>query len=326
VVDESRAGRPATHAVSAGAAIAISTGATLPAGADAVVPVEQARAGDGQVEVLAAAALGAHVRRAGDDIRAGTHVLGHGVLLGPAQLGVLASLGRAHVECVARPRVAVITTGDELVAPGEPLRDGAIYDSNSFTVAALARHAGGDVVVVQRVVDDRAATAAALAQALEVADVVVICGGVSVGAHDHVKPSLAALGVQERFWRIALKPGKPTWFGTRGGRLVFGLPGNPVSSMVTFTLLVAPALAALGGALHARERVSATLEGEIAATAGRAHAVRCVLTLAEDGWRARPTGDQSSHVLTSMVGADALAIVAADRGVVAGERVEVELL
>jgi molybdopterin molybdotransferase len=252
-------------------------------------------------------------------------VLTAGATLGPAQLGVLASLGLPTAACTRRARVAVITTGDELVTPGQPLPAGAIYDSNSYTVAALARSRGAEVVLVRRVGDDRAATEAVLMQALAQADVVVICGGVSVGAHDHVKPSLAALGVQERFWRIALKPGKPTWFGTHEQRLVFGLPGNPVSTMVTFTLLVAPALASLSGAPQANPSISATLDGTIAATSGRAHAVRCTLTVADDGWHARPTGDQSSHVLTSMLDADGLAIVAADRAVQAGERVDVVL-
>ncbi len=159
---------------------------------------------------------GNDVRRAGEDIGARQSVLSAGPRLGPAELGVLASLGRAQLECFERARVAVISTGDELVEPGGELPRGSIYDSNSHALAALAAEAGATVHSRERVRDEAAATSAAIERALRSADVVVICGGVSVGAHDHVKASLAELGVQERFWRVALKPGKPTWFGTSG--------------------------------------------------------------------------------------------------------------
>jgi molybdopterin molybdotransferase len=327
VVGESRAGHPSQRAVGAGEAIAISTGAIVPAGADAVVPLERANASNGHVDVLAAVAPGNDVRRAGEDIRAGQPVIGPGTLLGPAELGVLASLGRAQLDCFELPRVSVLSTGDELVEPGDPLPRGSIYNSNSYAVAALAREAGARVLASASVRDEADATSSAISHALSGADVVVVCGGVSVGAHDHVKTSLAELGVEQRFWGVALKPGKPTWFGARGRTLVFGLPGNPVSAIVTFTLLAAPALRALSGAPSGSARTTAQFACDYAKPAGRAHAVRCRLRASDAGWIAEPTGAQGSHVLTSMLGADALALIPSQSlGVSAGERVAIELL
>jgi len=326
VIDESRAGAPARVSVGGGEAIAISTGAVLPPGADTIVPVEDAHRQDGRVQVQVAASVGAHIRRAGDDVRAGQAVLGRGAVIGAAELGVLASLGAAAVQCARRPRLSVLVSGDELLAPGEPSRPGAIRDSNSLTIAALAQSDGADVSRTATVPDEGDATVAAIAAAVAGVDVAVICGGVSVGEHDHVRPSLEALGAQPAFWGLALKPGRPTWFGTLGSTLVFGLPGNPVSAMVTFVLLVRPALRALLGA-PPQARSTAVMEHDYDKPAGRAHAVRCRISVHEDGWHAEPTGAQGSHVLTSMLGADALAIVPTDTlAVRAGERVEIEPL
>jgi molybdopterin molybdotransferase len=326
VIDESRAGAPAGTSVGGGQAIAISTGAVLPPGADAIVPIEEARRQDGRVQVLVAASIGAHVRHAGDDVRAGQAVLGRGTVIGAAELGVLASLGATTVQCARRPRLSVLVSGDELLAPGEPARPGAIRDSNSLTIAALARGDGAEVTRTATVPDEADATVAAVAAGVKDVDVAVICGGVSVGEHDHVRPSLEALGAQSAFWGLALKPGRPTWFGTLGSTLVFGLPGNPVSAMVTFVLLVRPALRALLGA-PAQARSTALMEHDYEKPAGRAHALRCRISVHEDGWHAEPTGAQGSHVLTSMLGADALAIVPTDTlAVCAGERVEIEPL
>jgi molybdopterin molybdotransferase len=323
---ESRAGHPAAGPLPAGAAMAISTGAMLPQRADAVVRIEDTASADGSVEVRVAVEPGRDVRRAGEDVRAGSTVLRAGTRLGPAELGVLASVGVAEAPCARRPRVAVLTTGDELVGPGEPRGPGGVRDTNAVSVAALAHQAGAEVVDVARVPDDATATVAALRDGLR-ADVLVACGGVSVGAHDHVKPALAELGVEPAFWGVALRPGKPTWFGIRGETLAFGLPGNPVSAMVTFHLFVRPALLALAGATEPETRVEAVMDEAYAKSPGRAHAVRCRLEARADGWHVRPTGPQDSHILTSMLGAQALALLPADRGdVAAGERVEIELL
>jgi len=327
VIGESRAGAPASVALGAGEAIAISTGAMVPAGADAIVPVEDTRTLDGRVEVLQPVSAGANLRRAGEDIAAGDLVLRRGSRLGAAELGVLASLGRVQVSCAPRPIVSVLVSGDELLAPGEPLRPGAIRDSNSITISALAREAGATVRDAGRVGDDAGATVRAIAAAAENADVAVICGGVSVGAHDHVRPGLQALGATTGFWGVKLKPGRPLWFGTLDGTLVFGLPGNPVSAMVCFLLFVGPALRALSGARRPEDRLSAVMDRDYEKPEGRAHAVRCRLIARDDGWHAEPTGAQGSHILTSMLGADALAIVPAPVSHLhAGERVEIEPL
>lgn len=327
VVDESRAGHPATAALGEGEAIGISTGAFIPEGADSVVRVEDTSSRDGRVEIEAEVVTGNNLRRAGDDIEAGAVVLGEGTRLGAAELGVLASVGLAEVPCSRRPRLAVLTTGDELLEPNEPARPGGVRNSNAYTIPALALSAGAEVVGIETVRDEPESTRAAIEGMLD-GEIAVICGGVSVGEHDHVKGALASLDVEEVFWRVALKPGKPTWFGiSPSGTLVFGLPGNPVSAMVTFLLFVRPAITAMTGAQDAAHRLRAILDEELPKPPGRAHAVRCRLELRDDGWHARPTGDQDSHILTSMLGADALAIVPAEADPPAvGETVELELL
>jgi molybdopterin molybdotransferase len=194
-------------------------------------------------------------------------------------------------------------------------------------VPPLVTAAGAEPVAAEMVRDDLEATREAISGALD-ADLVVICGGVSVGEHDHVRPALAELGVEEVFWGVALRPGKPTWFGVApGGTLVFGLPGNPVSAMVTFLLFARPALLALSGLAPGGHAATAVLERDVAKRPGRCHAIRCSLELADDGWHATPTGPQGSHVLTSMLGADCLAILPTDAGdLPAGARVDIELL
>jgi molybdopterin molybdotransferase len=323
---ESRAGAPWSGELSRGEAVRISTGAEIPTGADAVVPVERAEERDGRV-VAPDTRAGENVRYAGEDVRAGETVLRAGETLGPAGLAVLASLGHSRVRCGARPRVAVLATGDELVAPGEPLGPGQIRDSNAIALAAQAERAGARVVERATVRDELAATTTALGQALGSADVVCVSGGVSVGPHDHVKPALRELGVEEVFWGVRLKPGKPTWFGTAPGKLVFGLPGNPVSAMVTFHLFARPALRALQGGDPRDVYVRAVLDAAIERNPARDQAVRCRVDTRDDGFHVEPTKEQGSHVLTSMLGADALALVPAGEGsLAAGERVDAELL
>jgi molybdopterin molybdotransferase len=326
LVGESRAGHPYAGTVGPGEAVAISTGAMMPAGADTVLRVEDAIEADGELKVAAALAPGKEIRHAGEDVRAGATVLTAGTVLGPAELGVAASTGVAELSCARRPHVAVVVTGDELVRPPAPLRPGQIRNTNGYAVPAQALDAGAVVAHVTTVGDDFRATVAELERALS-ADVAVVTGGVSVGPHDHVKPALAELGVEQVFWGVALRPGKPTFFGTRGQTLVFGLPGNPVSAMITFHLFVRPALARMQGASAHERRAVAYFDADYAKQPGRAHVVRCSLEAQADGWHVRPTKDQGSHVLTSMLGADAFAYLDVERGdVAAGEQVDVEIL
>ena len=332
---ESRAGHPSRVRVEKGTAVAISTGAAIPEGSAAVVPVERTTLSDGSVRVEAVR-KDANIRRAGEDVLKGARVMRPGTELDPAAIGVLAGVGVRAPRCARRPRVALAATGDELVDPGSELGPGRIWSSNPLALAGQTAWAGAEVVHTQTVRDDPGATRAALGRALSDADVVCVSGGVSVGEHDHVKGALEELGVKERFWGVALQPGKPTWFGVaerpvgsvaEGTVLVFGLPGNPVSAMVTFHLFARPALRALQGADPLPRTASAVLDEPMRRNPRRDQAVRCSLTAEDDGWHARSTGPQGSHVMTSMMGADALAIVPRGEGdLAAGERVRIEFL
>jgi molybdopterin molybdotransferase len=326
LVGESRAGSPAARGPERAEAVRISTGAVLPPGADSVVRVEDTAEREGVVEIRVEVPAGKEVRRAGEDIAAGAPALGPGTALGAAELAVAASVGAGELRCRRRPRVSILVTGDELVEAGLPLAAGQIRNTNGIALEAQARDAGAVVMERTTVGDDYDATIEALGSALS-ADVAVTTGGVSVGPHDHVKPALGALDVEEVFWGVALRPGKPTWFGTRNGTLVFGLPGNPVSAMVTFRLFVRPALAALVGSDPRAHRTTAVMDQHYEKRPGRAHVVRCRLEAREDGWHVRPTKAQGSHVLTSMLDAEALAYIDVERGDVrAGERVAIEIL
>ncbi len=328
VIGESRAGTPSTTALGDGSAIRISTGGAIPDGATAVVPQENVEVRNGTILTHAEVAVGDHLRGAGEDMRSGETVLRAGKLLGAADLGAAVSAGAAELTVYRRPRAQVLCTGDELRAPGEPLGPGEIHNSNAPMLDALAAAEGAIVGAAQRLPDDRAATEAGLASALETADVVIISGGVSVGPHDHVKAALAELGVEEVFWRVALQPGKPTWFGRRGAVLVFGLPGNPVSAVVTFSVFVRPALAALQG--RTEEPLlepEAVLGTSIRRNPDREQAVRVRLERRNGQLVAMPTGPQGSHIVTSLLGADALAFVPAGEGQLeAGAAVALERL
>jgi molybdopterin molybdotransferase len=247
-------------------------------------------------------------------MRAGTPVLSTGTRIGPAELGAAVSAGAAVVAVSRPPRAAVLCTGDELREPGEPLAPGEIYNSNGPMLAALARRCGAVGGGWRRLPDDPVATEDGLGTALEGAELVIVSGGVSVGPHDHVKPALASLGVEERFWGVALQPGKPTWFGVRGPTMVFGLPGNPVSAAVTFSLFVAPALAALQGRSGETTEATAFLGTSVTQNRLREQALRVRLEPRDGATVAVPNGPQGSHVITSLVGADALALIPAGEG------------
>jgi molybdopterin molybdotransferase len=305
VVGHSAAGKPEARTLGVGEAIVISTGAVVPAGADAVVPVERT---SGNVEVEAVSA-GDNVRPRGGDARAGDVVVGAGDVLRPAQLGALAAAGVAAVRCARRPRVIVLATGSELRAPGEPLAPGEIYESNTVLLAAQLESAGAEVTVHDPVSDDEDATRAALERGLE-SDVFVTSGGVSVGPHDLVRGARAGLGAEEIFWRVAVKPGKPIAFAVRGDTLVFGLPGNPVSSLVGFELFVRPALLALQGA---RDPGPAYLPGRLGTTVRRNEhrdeLVRARTRIEDGAVVLDPLTGQESHMIVRSAAASALVLV-----------------
>lgn len=315
IIGESRAGLPSTAPVGEQQAIRISTGGAIPAGATAVIRQEDVEVENGSIVTKTDLSPGENLRAAGEDMRAGTTVLHAGTKLGAAELGAAVAAGAADLLVSRRPIVQVLSTGDELRPPGEPLGPGEIHNSNGPMLVALATSQGAACPPPGRLPDDRAATTNGLAAALKAADVVIVSGGVSVGPHDHVKPALTALGVDEVFWRVALQPGKPTWFGTRGDVLVFGLPGNPVSAAVTFSLFVRPALAALQQRNDEPPlETKAVLGAAVPKNHDREQAIRVKLERSNGRLVAVPNGPQGSHIVTSLLGADALALIPAGEG------------
>jgi molybdopterin molybdotransferase len=311
ITGESRAGTPAAAQVRDGEAIRISTGAAVPPGADAVIRQEDTEADGVTVQIDAETTPGENVRRPGEDMRAGTLILQSGTRLGAAEIAAAVAAGAGALTVAKRPRVQVLTTGDELREPGEPLGPGEIHNSNGPMLTALADRAGARTATPRRLPDNRSTTERELQSALSEADVVIVSGGVSVGPHDHVKPALAALGVEEIFWGVALQPGKPTWFGRHpGGALVFGLPGNPVSAYVTFTLFAQLSLDTLQGSQPPPEsRGTAALGEPVKRNPQREQAIRVRLEQRDGALLAIPNGGQASHIVTSLVGADALALI-----------------
>jgi molybdopterin molybdotransferase len=314
VVARVAAGRPAPRALAAGEAMGIATGGVVPEGADAVVPVERVTEQNGEVVVPEAVPPGANVRPLGGDVRAGATVVSAGTTLSPSRIASLAAAGVSHPLCGARPQVAVVSTGTELRSPGEPLRDGEIYESNGVMLAAVLRSAGAEVAPRETVADDAAAHRAALERGLE-ADVLVTSGGVSVGPHDLVRGTLAELGAEEVFWRVAMRPGKPISFATRGATLVFGLPGNPVSSLVGALLFVVPALRALQGARDPGPRFEVGALGAAARrNPHRDDFQRARVEASDAGTVLVPIEGQDSHMIVRAAAADAIVHVPRGEG------------
>jgi molybdopterin molybdotransferase len=329
LVDEARAGSPARATIESGTAIRVSTGAPIPAGADAVVPQEHTSVDDGTVTIEKVVDAGSDVRVAGGDIPVGSVVLTAGTLLTGPEIGVLAAVNIARPSVVRKPRVAFVSTGDELTDPGPALEPGQIRDANSYALSAAARLAGAQVISRSRVGDDRDDTTAAVRKAIDGADILCTIGGVSVGPHDHVRPALAALGAREIFGRVSLRPGgQICFFVAEDGTLCFALPGNPVSATVSFRLFVVAAIDALLGRGRAERRTTATAAVDLPGRIGRTTAVRCRAELRPDGWYVAPSqSHQDSHVLTSMLDIDAYAFVPEDRtSLSAGEKVDVEFV
>ena len=323
VVGTVTAGAMPSRDVRGGEAVRIFTGAPLPAGADAVIPQEDTEASDGHVTLKSAVETGAYVRPRGEDLRVGDTVLSSGVALGPAEIGLLATLGYSQVLVHRRPRVAILSTGNELVELGREPGPGQIPNTNSYSLFAQVLEAGAEPMNLGIAVDKLDAIEQRLQWGAG-ADVLLSSAGVSVGDYDFVKVALTRAGAELHLWQVSMRPGKPITFGTLGRRSVFGLPGNPVSAMVTFELFVRPALRRLAGfsALH-RLRLRARALGPIDNPGHRRGYLRVTLERDARGWGARLTGDQGSAILTSMVRADGLAVVTGDTTIPMGGDVEV---
>ena len=329
VVDDVAAGSMPATEVAAGTASRIMTGAPIPAGADAIVPVEATEtAGDGRVRILAAATVGDHIRPTGGSVRAGSMVFNEGLRLRAPHVSVLASMGVLPVVRY-RPVVAIMSTGDELVAPStKDLKPGAIRDSNRTLLQGLLHELGADVRDYGIVGDTPGSFEAALDDATSGADAVVTSGGVSMGAYDVVKLSLRERGTVD-FWKIAMQPGKPFGFGTVEGVPFFGLPGNPVSVFVSFEQFMRPALLTMMGAERVfRDRVTGVLDAGIDTNPDKVVFVRVSTERDSSGvWHARLSGGQSSNVLSALAFADALAVIPAGVGrVEPGGSVELEMI
>ncbi|MDH2430480.1 gephyrin-like molybdotransferase Glp [Sphaerisporangium sp. TRM90804] len=308
------AGEHAPHAVAPGMVTRIMTGAPVPEGADAVVPVEWTDGGTAKVAIRRVPPPGNAIRRSGEDVRAGDVVLGPGAVLGPAQLGILAGVGRRVVRARPRPRVVVLSTGAELVDPGMPLGPGQIWESNSYTLVAAVRQAGGEAFRRSAVGDDPARFLETLHELLGEADAVITSGGISMGAYEPVKEALSPLGTV-RFEKIAMQPGMPQGFGLVGDRQVpiFTLPGNPVSSYVSFMLYVRPALAKMRGLpAGPPATVTATTTRALRSPLGKRSFLRGVLEGERGAPTVAPVHGQGSHQLAALAGANALIVVPED--------------
>ena len=322
VVHRVAAGTPAPQALEAGEAMGIATGGLVPEGADAVIQHELVVEKDNKISVPTAVAKGANVREPGRDVSAGAVVVARGIRLGPAQIGALAAAGVAEVVCARRPRAAVLATGTELRGPGSALATGEVYEANGVMLAAQLATAGAEVTRLDSVADDEDAHRRALETGLGF-DVLVTSGGVSVGPHDLVRRIEAELGVEEVFWRVAVRPGKPVSFGVRGETLVFGLPGNPVSTLVGCELFVRPAVLALQGAADPGPSFSVgRLAGTVSRNPGRDDLMRARTEVTDDGIVLSPVTGQESHMIVRAAEADALVLVPRGEGeLAAGEPV-----
>jgi len=327
VIGDSPAGRPFAGTVGPGEAVRIMTGGIVPAGVDTVVMVENTQKEGDHILCLKDPGKGAHIRLRGEDVRTGEAVLSAGEMIRPPEVGMLATLGHAYVYVYQRPVVAVLSTGDELVDLDEPFSEGKVVCSNTYSLAAQVMDCGAIALSLGIATDDESDQRARISEGLR-ADVILTSGGVSVGKYDLVKDTFSQLGMRVKFWKVAMKPGKPLVFGTIGAKPVFGLPGNPTSAMISFEQFVRPALLKMMGHTNLyRPLVEASLAQDVDIVSNRPHLVRCKLFERDGVMMAVTTGNQSSGALRSMVLADGLMILPPqDRPFAAGERVRVQLL
>lgn len=329
VVEDVPAGSIATGSVGEGTAIRIMTGAPVPDGADTVVPVELTRpTGEDAIEVFKAPARGSNIRAKGEDIDEGDVVLERGMRLTPGAIGIAASVGRAYLQVYQRPRVAILSTGDEIAEVGTVAEPGQIYTSNSYTLAALCKQLGAHPTYLGIAADTEESLREHLTAALS-CDAIITTGGVSVGDYDFVKKVLGDLGSDMKFWKVAQRPGHPLAFGVIGGKPAFGLPGNPVSTMVSFYLYVRPSLLKMQGHTQIHPPLlEAELTTDVDTRGGKLYLLRGTLTQRSDGrYEVASTGAQGSGILSSMARGNCLMLVPPEKkGAKAGEHLQVLVL
>ena len=327
VTDYIPAGVSSDDVVAPGCAARIMTGAPIPPGADAVVPLEETEQGEGSVKLLHQVKKQDHIRFRGEDVACGEPVVAKGTVLGPPQVSLLASFAAVLVPVYRRVRVAILSTGDELVELGTEPKESEIVNSNTLALAAAVKQCGAEPVILGIARDNRASHIALLSEGLK-ADVLITSAGVSAGDRDLVREILAELGVVEQFWKIAMKPGGPTAFGLKGGVPVFSLPGNPVSTMITFDEFVRPALLKMmGHEKPLRRTVRGYLKEEVRKKAGKLNFLRVRVTVEDGRYLASTSGDQNTGILKTMLRSNALALLPADRTEFrAGDEVDLHIL
>jgi molybdopterin molybdotransferase len=327
VIEDLPAGFISKKKVEGGKAIRIMTGAPIPKGADAVIPVEVTKKEDGSVLMLKAAAMGENIRKSGEDVKKGDRVISRGDTIRPAEVGMLASVGRSFVSVYQRPLVAILCTGDELVDVDGELDEVKIISSNSYTLAAQVKDCGAIPIQLGIAKDRKEEIEERLRQGTR-ADVLISSAGVSVGDYDFIKDVMKNLGMEMIFWKVAMRPGQPLAFGTIVGKPVFGLPGNPVSSMISFEQFVRPSLLKMMGHRQLfRPVIEAILKEEIKKIVGRRYFIRGSVSFEKCEYFVTTTGEQGSGILRSMVKANGLIVIPEDQEIVrAGEKVKVQLL
>jgi len=327
VIEDLPAGFISKKKLEKGKAIRIMTGAPIPKGGDAVIPVEETKKEDASVLIFKSAVLGENIRKSGEDVKKGDRVISKGDTIRPAEVGMLASVGRSFVSVYQRPLVAILCTGDELVDVDGELDEVKIISSNSYTLGAQVKDCGAIPLQLGIAKDRKEEIEEKLRQGIR-ADVLISSAGVSVGDYDFVKDVMKHLRMEMVFWKVAMRPGQPLAFGTIGGKPVFGLPGNPVSSMISFEQFVRPSLLKMMGCRHIfRPLVEAVLKEEIKKLAGRRYFVRGSVSFEKNQYVVTTTGEQGSGILRSMVRANGLIVIPEDQEMVrAGEKVKVQLL
>ena len=313
--------------VKTGHAVRIMTGAPTPAGCDTIVPIENTEEKDGRISIKGSVKRGDHLRVQGEDVPEGELVIVAGTILRPAEINMLASFGYQTVATYCRPKVAILSTGDELVEPGEELGPGQIINSNDYSLAAAVKEVGGEPILLGTARDDRDSLADKINAGLE-ADVLITTAGVSMGDRDLVCEILETQGVQRQFWKVDIKPGRPTAFGLKNGKPVFSLPGNPVSSMITFEEFVRPALLKMMGHQSViKATIKATMKEPVKKKAGRVQFLRVQVIRDGEQLFASSAGDQNTGIVRTLLRANGTAVLPAEREqIMAGEEVDVQLI